>query len=181
MWNCKVYNIAQCQGNLGRRGDGIKTLEDFAFKPFLDIEPSLVTMLVDLYHERGRLSEREEKIRDMPAKSEYHLGVQIALEYIELLRMAERKDLEILWQILLEKRRAWREWRQLKAFQLFICCLEKMRKNFLAEKLQALSEQIKRTDDWNDLYRAFRTLALIGTDEAYVKHYSGKGTAIIKR
>lgn len=135
--------IAESLIGLGKEDEGYQMIEQTQMD--VDARPEPVLMLVDHYRAKAKLQEFELKCSEYLWRSgiskEYSGGYGIALDYMELLRLREKQDLESLWKagVDSERRGYWK--RKFVTDSYRHCDAEKV-KAFLIQKM--------RSDELND-------------------------------
>jgi hypothetical protein len=190
--------IFTCQAHLLRADEAIKTMAGFSYD-----EPELVMLLVDIFRENGRLGQLVVKFNRAVASGDENGNAKTGLEYVKILGLSGRKDIEGLWREMdfAGEKLFGDDWPREKLSEL-IASMGASAKPFVVSKLaskddqeyfQALftlsrmkapevlpmmKEKIPATVEKYDLQRCFEALALLGTDQAYdlMEHYAAQGT-----
>jgi len=200
----RTYHIALCLKNLGYIDEALKTLEPVVFgEDWGGCDPKVASLFVDLYRSRGQLGALESRLQKAVQHSKYAGGAKIAMEYVAMIRMAERGDPEGLWKHLTGRpfvgSSAKPPWDASRAADLLVSipdqakplALKKMAGEgtdplwaavLLArmkapETLACVKEKIEAETNCWILQDYFYALALLGTEEAYatLRHYAEHG------
>jgi tetratricopeptide (TPR) repeat protein len=96
----RVAAIAHCQARLGRPQEARRLLEQRVFheKEWLAPAPELAVALVEQHRAAGTLAALVRRLNDAAAADAAHLqAIRVAREYVAMLQLAERRDVEGLW------------------------------------------------------------------------------------
>jgi len=164
--------------------------------------PDVAETLVDVFRGKGELDALVAKLRGIPAGSKQEGAAKIALEYVGILELVDRKDLPGLWRKMdFGGKLTGEDWPRERASTL-IATMGPPAKPFLIGKLDSegpeyyyalfalsrmkapevlplIRNKLPTLADEYDLRRCFRALALLHTDEAYdlLEYYAEHGTA----
>ena len=97
----RVAAMAHCQSRLGRTQEARQLLEQRVFheKEWLAPAPELALALVEQHRAAGTLAALVRRLNDASAAADAgHLqAIRVAREYVAMLQLAERQDVEALW------------------------------------------------------------------------------------
>lgn len=187
--------ISECHLKAGRVREALAIAEPWLFQEQMVCGPKMPKMVVDYYHTQNKLGSFEERVNEAATRSQFMMGARIAKEYIAILRAAEGKDIESLWERIKDSTLApltpyWNsQWNTVEAMERLVQLMELSRPHFQARAKQADSEgqwavvmlaklnekQIlpiiqRRMEEGLDTFvigNYFYALALLDTDEAY--------------
>lgn len=198
----RAHGIVECLLKLGRKDEALEVLEASVLGPHLSAGKRLAVMLVDMYGERGQLDDLAKKLRKAIKLSvDTGPGARFALDYIALLRMAERGDVNGLWKRLegnpFSHRDSWGLTAQ--AARLLVATPDKtvplamqklagdgddplwasalLARTSAPQAVRLIRSKAEAEQDHTRIVAYFYALALRGTDDAYavLKHHAQQG------
>ena len=189
----KAHAVAVCLVKAGKTDEALKALEPFVLRDHFASRTDVAVMLVDLYRGRGKLGEIEARLREALAKSPHNAAAKTGIEYVALLRLAEKKDVEALWKHLdghpyLEYAP---KWNVARAADL-LAAMPETTKPYALEKMKAtghhvlwaavllgrikapetlalVREKVRAEENCWCLRDYFYALAMLGTEQAYAQ------------